>query len=165
MHPVKLLAVVLAGLHLAGRGTGTELRAERVVGHRLEDIVAAGCPDHLADVAQMVAVVVLEREVVLDWVAGILRRLAVPLLELEFVDATVPQSEIAAEEVVRGVRILYFRRGKFPDTADGDADVRHRRQVRDAQLLPRGAILVLRHAAFFCHTHFFIHSSCESKIS
>ena len=53
----------------------------------------------------MVAVVVVEGEVVLAGVAGICRRLAVALLELVLVDATVPQSEAAAKEVVRGVSL------------------------------------------------------------
>ena len=43
----------------------------------------------------MVTVVVVEREVVLAGVAGICRRLAVALLELVLVDATVPQREAA----------------------------------------------------------------------
>ena len=68
----------------------------------------------------MVPVVVVEGEVVLAGVAGICRRLAVALLELELVDAPVPQREAAAEAVVRGVRAQDLRGGKLPDAADGD---------------------------------------------
>ena len=75
----------------------------------------------------MVTVVVLEHEVVLAGVAGICRSLAVALLELVLVDATVPQREAAAEEVVRGVSAQDLRGGKLPGAADGDGDVRDRR--------------------------------------
>ena len=73
----------------------TELRAERIVIHALkEDSLVASCRlDHLADVAEMVAVVVVEGEVVLAEVADVLRRLTVALVKLEFVDAAVPQRE------------------------------------------------------------------------
>ena len=127
----------------------TELRAERVVVHALkEDSLVASCRlDHLADAAQMVAVVVAERDVVLAGVAWICRRLAVALLELELVDAPVPQSEAAAKEVVRGVRAQDLRREEFPGAADGDGDVRHRRLVDDAQFLTRRAVDVPGHAA------------------
>ena len=95
----------------------------------------------------MVAVVVVEVEVVLAVVAGVLLRLAVALLELELFDATVPQSEAPPEEVVRGVRAQYLRRGKLPDAADGDGDVRDSRLVDDAQFLTRRAVDVLCHIA------------------
>ncbi len=95
----------------------------------------------------MVAVVVVEREVVLTIVAGVHFRLAVALLELELVDAPVPQREASPEEVVRGVRAQNLRGGKLPGAADGDADVRDRRQVYDAQLLARRAVDVPGHAA------------------
>ena len=95
----------------------------------------------------MVAVVVVEIDVVLAGVAGILHRLAVALLELELVDAPVPQRKTAAKEVVRGVRAQDLRRGEFPGAADGYGDVRHRRLVDDAQFLPRRAVDVPGHAA------------------
>ena len=62
----------------------TELRAERIVIHALKEdsLVASSCVDHLPYVSEMVAVVVVEGEVVLAGVAGICRRLAVALLEL-----------------------------------------------------------------------------------
>ena len=102
----------------------TELRAERIVIHALKEdsLVASSCLDHLADAAEMVTVVVVEGEVVLAGVAWICRRLAVALLELELVDAPVPQSEAAAKEVVRGVRAQDLRRGKLPGAADGDIE-------------------------------------------
>ena len=68
----------------------------------------------------MVAVVVVEAEVVLGGIAAICRCLAVALLELELVDAPVPQSETPPEEVVRGVRAQDLRRGELPRAADGD---------------------------------------------
>ena len=95
----------------------------------------------------MVAVVVVEAEVVLGGIAAICRCLAVALLELELVDAPVPQSETPPEEVVRGVRAQDLRRGELPCAADGDADVRYRRLVCDAQLLARRAVDVPGHAA------------------
>ena len=149
VHPVQFLAVILALLHVAGRGAVAELRAKGVVVHRLDDRPVRGAVglDYLADAAEMVLVIVVEKEVVLAVVAGVLLRLAVALPELELVDAPVPQREASPEEVVRGVRAQNLRGGKLPEAADGDGDVRDRRQVRDAQLLPRGAILVLRHAA------------------
>ena len=125
-----------------------ELRAERVVVQALDDAsLAAVCLDHLADAAEMVAVVVVEGEVVLAGFADVLCRLAVALVELVLVDATVPHREAAAEEVVRGVRVQDFRGEEFPGAADGDADVRDRRQVCGAQLLARRAVDVPRHAA------------------
>ena len=95
----------------------------------------------------MVAVVVIEGEVVPVGFVGVLFRLAIALLELKLVDAPVPQCEAAPEEVVRGVGVLYLRRGELPFAADGDGDVRHRRLVNDAQLLARRAVNVLCHAA------------------
>ena len=102
----------------------TELRAERIVIHALKEdsLVASSCLDHLADIAEMVAVVVVEGEVVLAGIATICRCLAVALLELELVDAPVPQSEAPPEEVVRGVRAQDLRRGKLPGAADGDIE-------------------------------------------
>ena len=102
---------------------------------------------HLTDVPQVVTVVVAEREVVLAVVADVLPCLAVALLEQVLVDAPVPQCESTAEQVVRGVRAQYLRGEELPRAADGDTDVRHRRQVRDPQLLARGAVDVPRHAA------------------
>ncbi len=127
----------------------TELRAERVVVHRLEDrpLVAASRLDYLADVAEVVPVIVLERDVVLAGVAAICSCLAVALLELQLVDAAVPQREASAQEVVRGVRAQDLRGEELPDAADGNSDVRHRREVCDAQLLARRAVDVPRHAA------------------
>jgi len=82
---------------------------------------------HLTDVAQVVTVVIAEREVVLAVVAVVLPCLAVALLEQVLVDSSVPQCESTAEQVVRGVRIKYLRGEELPRAADGDADVRHRR--------------------------------------
>ena len=149
MHPVELLAVVPAGLEIVVRGAVAELRAERIVVHALHDIarVADAALDHLADVAEMVTVVIVEDEVVLAVVVRVSFRLAVALVELVLVDATVLQCQDAAEEVVRGVRKLYLRGGQLPTAAYGDADVRHRRLVGDAQFLARRAVDVLRHVA------------------
>ena len=98
-----------------------ELSPERVVVHRLDDRPVRGAVrlDYLADAAEMVLVIVVEKEVVLAVVAGVLLRLAIALLELELVNATGPQSEAAPEEVVRGVRALDLRWGKLPDAANG----------------------------------------------
>ena len=73
---------------------------------------------NLADVAQVVAVIVVEGEVVLTGIAD-LCRLTVALVELVLVDATVLQREKAAEEVLRGVRELYLRGGQLPAAAHG----------------------------------------------
>ena len=56
-----------------------------------------------------------------------------------------------SSEVVRGVRAQDFRGEELPDAADGNRDVRHRREVCDAQLLACGAVDVPRHAAVFLH--------------
>ena len=98
------------------------LRAERIVVHPLDDASAAASLDHLADAAEVVAVVVVEGEVVLAGVAGILRRLCVALVEEVLVDAPVPHREAAPEEVIYGVRAQDFRGGKLPGAADGDGD-------------------------------------------
>ena len=137
------------GLEVAVRGAIAQLRAEWVVVHRLKDCPVHGAvgPYHLAYVAEVVAVIIVEEEVVLHWVAGIFRCLAAALVELEFVDAPVPQCEAAAEEVVRGVSAQNLRLGELPRAADGDTDVGHRRQVCGAQLLTHGTVDVLRHAA------------------
>ena len=149
MHPVELLAVVPAGLEIVVRGAVAELRAERIVVHALHDIarVADAALDHLADVAEMVTVVIVEDEVVLAVVVRVSFRLAVALVELEPVDAPVPQREPATEKVVHRVSAQYLRRGELPGAADGDADVRNRSLVHDAQLLARGAVYVFRYVA------------------
>ena len=123
VHPVELLAVVPAGLEIVVRGAVAELRAERIVVHALHDIarVADTALDHLADVAEMVTVVIVEDEVVLAVVVRVSFRLAVALVELESVDAPVPQREPATEEAVHGVSAQYLPRGKLPGAADGDA--------------------------------------------
>ena len=64
---------------------------------------------NLADVAQVVAVVVAEGELVLGGIVGVPLRLAVALVELVLVDATVLQCQDAAEEIVGGVRKLYLQ--------------------------------------------------------
>ena len=102
---------------------------------------------HLTDVAQVVTVVVAEREVVLAVVADVLPCLAVALLEQVLVDSSVPQCESTADQVVHGVRAKYLRGEELPRAAHGDADVRHRRQVCDPQLLARGAVDVPGHVA------------------
>ena len=106
VHPVQFLAVVLVGLHVAVRGAVAELRPERIVVHALDDCSVRDAVGlgHLADAAEMVAVVVVEGEVVLAGFADVLCRLAVALVELELVYPPVPHREAAAEEVVRGVR-------------------------------------------------------------
>ena len=78
----------------------------------------------------MFAVVIVEREAVLAGVEGAPHGLAVALVEQVPVDATVPQRERTAEQVVRGVRGQYLRRCQFPGRACGDGDVRHRRLSR-----------------------------------
>ena len=161
MHPVELLAVVPAGLEIVVRGAVAELRAERIVVHALHDIarVADAALDHLADVAEMVTVVIVEDEVVLAVVVRVSFRLAVALVELESVDAPVPQREPATEEAVHGVSAQYLPRGKLPGAADGDADVQNRRLVHDAQLLARGAVYVFRHVAvsIILRVHLLLH--------
>ena len=102
---------------------------------------------HLTDVPQVVTVVVAEREVVLAVVADVLPCLAVALLEPVFVYPAVLQRKATAEQIVRGVRIKYLRGEELPRAAHGDADVRHRRQVCDPQLLARGAVDVPGHVA------------------
>lgn len=74
---------------------------------------------NLADVAQVVAVVVAEGELVLGGIVGVPLRLAVALVELVLVDATVLQRQGTAEEVLRGVRELYLRGGQLPAAAHG----------------------------------------------
>ena len=126
-----------------------ELRAERVVVQALDDAsLAAVSLDHLADAAEMVAVVVVEGEVVLAGFADVLCRLAVALVELELVYPPVFHREAPPEEVVRGVRAQYLRRNEFPDAADGNSDVRDSRLVDDAQLFTCCAVDVFGHAAF-----------------
>ena len=148
MHPVELLAVVFVILHLAVRGAVAELRSGRIVVHALDDAsLAAVCLDHLTDAAEVVAVVVVEGEVVLAGVVGELCRLAVALVEPVLVDAPVLHGEAPPEEVVRGVRAQDLRGSQFPDAADGDGDVGHRRQVCGAQFLARRAVDRPRHAA------------------
>ena len=149
VHSDQFLAVVPARLHVAVRGAVAELRAEWIVVHRLYDRPVCGAAglDDLAYVAEMVAVVVVEIDVVLAGVAGILHRLAVALLELELVDAPVPQREATPEEVVRGVRAQDLRGSKLPGAADGYGDVRDSRLVDDAQFLACGAVDVPSHAA------------------
>ena len=73
VHLVEFLAVVLTGLHVAGRGAVAELSPERVVVHRLDDRPVRGAVglDHLADIAEVVTVIVVEVEVVLAGVAVI----------------------------------------------------------------------------------------------
>ena len=95
----------------------------------------------------MVTVVVVEREAVLTGVEGAPHGLAVALVKLVLVDAPVPQREHAAQQVVRGVRAQYLRRCQLPGRAYGDGDVRHRREVRHAQLLARSAVYVSGNAA------------------
>lgn len=51
------------------------------------------------------------------------------------------------QEVIRGVCILNLVEGKLPRPADRNADVRYRRLVYGAELLTRGTIDILRHAA------------------
>ena len=99
----------------------------------------------------MVTVVVVEREAVLTGVEGAPHGLAVALVKLVLVDAPVPQREHAAQQVVRGVRAQYLRRCQLPGRAYGDGDVRHRREVRHAQLLARRAVYVSGNAAVVCH--------------
>ena len=150
MHHVQLLAVVLVGLDAGVRRRAVaELSPEGVVVHRLDDAAdtAAVGFRHLTDVAEVVTVVVAERELVLAGIIDVALRLAVAFLELVFVDASVPQREAAAEQVVRGVGVLYLIGCQLPRAADRDADVRHCRLVRDAQLLTRGAIDIPRHVA------------------
>ena len=84
----------------------------------------------------MVTVVVVEREVVLAGVAGIRRCLAVALLELEFVDAPVPQCEATPEEVVRGVRAQDLRRSKLPVSGDGEIDMHSLNTIRKTNQIP-----------------------------
>ena len=64
MHPVELLAVVLVRLHIGILSTRhiEVRRARRVVVRHLQDIAAA--IHHLADIAQVVLVVVVEREAI-----------------------------------------------------------------------------------------------------
>jgi len=120
VHLVELLAVVPAGLDVAVRSAVAEPRPEGIVVHRLDyrPVLAARGLRHLADVAEVVAVVVVEGEVVLTGIAD-LCRLTVALVELVLVDAPVLQREKAAEEVVRGVRKLYLRGGQLPTAANG----------------------------------------------
>ena len=155
MHPVQLLAVVLVWLE-AGIQHGCRVCigcAEGIVVHLLDDgpLVGACRSGHLADVAEMVAVVIIEGDVVLVGVVGVPFRLAVALLELELVESPVHQREAAPEEVVRGARTQYLRGGELPDAADGNGDVRDSRLVDDAQFLTRRAVDVPGHAAVFFH--------------
>ena len=166
-------------MEVAVIGATAKLRPEGIVIHPLDDgpLVGACRRGHLADVAEMVAVVVIEGDFVPVGVVGVLFRLAVALLELQLVDAPVgfhptifrhgkartsstlliwlnqmvPQCEAAPEEVVRGVRTQYLRGGELPGAADGNSDVRDRRLVDDAQLLARRAVDVPGHAAVFFH--------------
>ena len=91
--------------------------------------------------------VVVEREGVLGGVGGVFRGLAVALFEQVLVEVPVLQRERAAEQVVGGVRGQYLRRCQLPGRAYGDGDVRHRREVRHAQLLARSAVYVSGNAA------------------
>jgi len=149
VHLVEFLAVVLMILHATVRGAIAEQGSKGIVVQRLDDpsVTAAVHLPHLSDVPQVVTVVVAEREVVLAVVADVLPCLAVALLEPVLVDAPVLQCESTADQVVRGVRSQYLRGEELPGAADGDADVRNRRQVRDPQLLARGAVDVPGHAA------------------
>ena len=115
-------------------------------------------PNHLADVAEVVAVVAAEVDVVLAGVAGVTHGQAVALIELELVDAPVFHCEAATEQVVSGVYAQDFQGGELPDAADGYGDVRDSRLVDDAQLLARRAVDVLRHAAVtvILHVHLLI---------
>ncbi|MBR5686800.1 MAG: hypothetical protein IKX36_02460, partial [Prevotella sp.] len=78
------------------------------------------------------------------------RGLAVALIKQVFVDIPVLQREASPEQVVRGVRAQYLRRGERPDESDGHADVRDRRLVDDAQFLPRRAVDVRCRLAVVC---------------
>ena len=137
------------GLHVAVIRATAQLRPEGIVIHPLDDgpVAAAWRRGHLADVAEMVAVVVMEGDVVLVGIVGVLFRLAVAPLELVLVQPPVPQREAPPEEVVRGVRAQDLGGEKLPGAADGDADVRYRRLVDDAQLLASRAVDVPGHAA------------------
>ena len=131
VHPVQLLAVVPARLFVAVRGAAAELQAGGVVFHPLDDrpVRIAVCLDHLPHAAEVVTVVVEEREVVLGGDGGVFRGLAVTLVEQVPVNASVLHRERAAEQVVRGVRGQDLRRCQFPRAAYGDGDVRHRRRL------------------------------------
>ena len=97
VHPVELLAVVLVGLDAGVRRRAVaELSPERIVVHLLDDAAdtAAVGFRHLTDVAEVVTVIVAERELVLAGIIDVALRLAVAFLELVFVDASVPQRHV-----------------------------------------------------------------------
>ena len=149
VHLVQFLAVVPVRLHVAVRRVVAELQAGGVVFHPLHDrpLGAAVCLDHLPHASEVVTVEVVGCEAVLNGVGGVFRGLAVSLVEQVPVNAAVPHRKGTAEQVVGGVGAQYLRRCQFPGRADGDGDVRHRREVRHAQFLSRRAVDVPRHAA------------------
>ena len=89
VHPVELLAVVLVGLDAVVRCAVAELCPEGIVVHRLDDAAdtAAVGFRHLTDVAEVVTVIVAERELVLAGIIDVALRLAVAFLkDILFVD-------------------------------------------------------------------------------
>ena len=84
-----------------------ELRTERIVAHPLDDgsIIASSFLDHLADAAQMVPVIVVEREFVLAEVADVLRRLAVALVR--HVEVIVSHGDVLHLVVCPMIHILF----------------------------------------------------------
>ena len=132
VHLVQFLSVVPSRLHVAVRDVVAELQAGGIVVHLLHNgsLVGAFRLDNLTHAAEVVTVVVVEREAVLAGVEGALHGLAVALLELVLVDAPVPHSKGTPEQVVRGIRSQYLRRCQFPRAAYWDGDVRHRRLSR-----------------------------------
>lgn len=149
MHLIILLAVVSVRLHVVVSAAVAELHTERIVVHRLDDRSFPAAIDfpHLADVTQMVTVEVAERKVVLAGIIDVFLRLTVALVKQVLVYPAVLQRKASAEQIVRGIGVLNFVKGKFPHAANGDGDVRHRRLIDDAQFLARGAIDILRHVA------------------
>ena len=119
-----------------------ELAAEGVVVHTLLHRARRG--HRLTDRAQMVLVLVVERELVRR-AAG--RRLGVAAVEEVLVDLAVPHHQAAAQQVVRRVRALDLRRLQLHLLPDRAGDVRRGRIVHHAQLLSRRTVHVLRDAA------------------
>ena len=128
---VELLAVVLVLLEIGAqdhRLQGVhELAAEGVVVHALLHRARRG--HRLTHRAQMVLVLVVERELVRR-AAG--RRLGIAAVEEVLVDLAVPHHQAAAQQVVRRVRALDFRRLQLHLLPDRTGDVRLGRVVHHA---------------------------------
>ena len=146
MHAVQLLPVVLVGLQVGGLCAGAVAIgcAEGIV---IVHLLHRACGiRHLAYVAQVVPVVVVEGE-------GVVRRadgggLAVAAVEKDLVPLAALHDDTTAEEEggVVGMEDLRLRQLRRLH-AHRPVDVRHGGVVLHAQLLSCGAVDILRHVA------------------